>query len=166
MKYLHKTLLFFTLGMSWLVTGAQTGKTGGANAANFAGSTPCDTYIKSMLKIPATSVCEFIKWEMTLANDGMDSGGVQLTVTYGESQPNTNGFKMGGNKILLNGKYVARDVNISGSKKKAYYLTGPGINSGLIIVRLDNNIFHFADSNGRYLLGNDGYSYVLNRIKN
>ena len=129
----------------------------------FVSSTPCDAFIKSSSGIPATSTCEFIKWEHRLFKAKGGTGQFQLTALYGESQPNTNGFKGGGKKITVDRRYTS-----GASDKPAtvfYRLQSDNIPSPLYLVKLDDNIFHFADSNKKLLVGNGGWGYVLNRLK-
>lgn len=64
-------------------------------ATVFVGSTPCDPNIKTILQIPAGTVCDFTRWELTLQGD-QEASAFLLNISYGESQPNTLGFKGGG----------------------------------------------------------------------
>ena len=71
----------------------------------FAGSTPCDAWIRNRLQVTDSAGCEFIKWEMKLLPAGDDTGKFELLINYGVSQPNTNGFKSGGKKLTVMGSY-------------------------------------------------------------
>jgi hypothetical protein len=125
----------------------------------FAGSTPCDSLIKSLLEIPSVAKCDFIKWELRFGENS--SGTFQLTALYGESQPNTNGFIGGGKKIEVHGKYTIGP----GPGAKIYSLHAEGLESSLLLIQMDNNIFHFADARKKFIVGNGGWGYVLNRIQ-
>lgn len=145
---------------------SQTNLSGNSGANNvFVGSTPCDALIKSLLKIPADTKCDFIKWNLSLdeSKDTLDT--YQLTALYGESQPNTNGFKGGGEKIAATGKYTAYHGVNKNPNLKFYRLNGERFQSPIFLIEMDHNILHFADSNKRFIVGNGGWGYVLNRIK-
>ncbi len=162
----RRAVIFIIAGMTWLHACSQSGSSEKTTlSGHYTGSTPCDALIKSIMGIPSASVCEFMKWDMTLSKSSLDTGSYQLIVHYGESQPNTNGFKGGGTRIEASGKYTISRSNASGSGRKIYHLTGTKIQPELALIEMDNNIFHFADTKGNYLLGNAGFSYVLNRIK-
>lgn len=131
----------------------------------FVGSTPCDSLIRSALKIQPDVKCDFIKWEVNFNRSNADAGTFQCTTLYGESQNNTNGFIGGGIKTLVSGKYsVYHRVNENPSPK-VYRLDGYELQSSLFLIQMDNNILHFADSNKNFIIGNGGWGYVLNRTK-
>lgn len=118
----------------------------------FVGSTPCDAEVRKALAVPEIENCEFIKWHLRLDER---SKTFQLTVTFGESQPNTNGFKGGGTKREFSGKFQP-----GGS---LYRLQSSELQQDLYLIVLNENLFHLADERGELLVGNGGYSYVLNR---
>ena len=124
----------------------------------FAGSTPCDAWIKSELKINDSSPCEFQKWELLFDKDQFT-----LSVRYGMSKPNTNGFQNNGTSMEIKGSFVI--VNPSGNRKTIYRLSSASFKSPLMLLKLDNNLFHILDDKQSLLVGNGGFSYSLNRIK-
>lgn len=131
----------------------------------FVGSTPCDPFIKSLLRIQADAKCEFIKWELQLDKNQIDSGTYKLSFVYGESQPNTNGFINGGKKIDVTGKYII-GYGIDGNPHaKVYHLNGERFQSPVLLAEMDQNILHFIGNEKKFIVGNGGWGYVLNRIK-
>lgn len=131
----------------------------------FVGSTPCDALIKSRLKIPGDTPCDFIKWELSFSTSIHDSGTFQLTALYGESQPNTNGFKGGGKKISVTGKYTNHYGKSLIPPAKVCRLNGEQLESPVFLIQMDNNILHFADNDKKFIVGNGGWGYVLNRLQ-
>lgn len=129
----------------------------------FVGSTPCDAYIKATLGIPRADSCEFIKWELTILKNKEGVNKFQLTAKYGIGQPNTNGFKRGGNSLTIDGNITSSKGNKSGIQ--LYRLQSNKIPSPLHLVKMDDNVFHFADNDQKLLVGNGGWGYVLNRLK-
>jgi hypothetical protein len=92
-------------------------------------------------------------------------GRFQLSVMYGEGQPNTNGFKNGGNRMELTGTYTVHKGTPSLPQSNVYELHNSQVNSSIWMVQIDDNIFHFADSKNNLMVGNGGWGYVLNRFK-
>lgn len=133
------------------------------SARSYVGSTPCDAFIKSSLQIPVHENCEFIKWEVTFINS--DST-FHLTALHGEGQPNTNGFKGGGTSTRLTGTYSIGHGTQTNRNAKIYYLKPKELPSQLLLIEMDENVFHFLDGNKELLVGNGGWGYVLNKVQN
>ena len=145
---------------------SQVNKTGElASADTFVGSTPCDSLIRSLLQVSPIIPCEFIKWRLNLYKAKADSGTFQLDALYGISQPNTNGFIGGGTKLVINGNYTISNGTAESPRRRLYHLNGNTISSPLLLIEMDEHILHFADGDRRFLIGNGGFGYVLNRVK-
>lgn len=120
------------------------------------GSTPGDSLMKAMLAIPAETSVDFIRWELSLAGAG---GTFTLHLLYGESQPNTLGFKGGGEKRSLSGTYAATQSGLV----ETYQLQSTSLPFGVGLVRLNENLFHLLTPEQRLMNGNGGWSYTLAR---
>ena len=129
------------------------------SADRYVGSTPCDSLIKASLGIRMADGCEFIKWEVWLSFSSRDTGTFEWSALYGVSQPNTNGFKGGGTRITGTGKFDTAGEGF-------FRLQSGQLPAALYLVKMDDNIFHFADSNKKLLVGNGGWGYVLNKTSN
>ncbi len=125
---------------------------------HFVGSTPCDPYIKSILRIDEQAPCEFTKWKMDI-----DASAKTFTaeVLYGLSLPNTNGFQNGGTKLSIIGKIEMSKDKRTG--KSVYTLSSASLRSSLSLRALDSNVLHMLDAGNKLLVGNGGFSYSLNR---
>src|SRR5688572_18888088 len=126
-------------------------------------STPGDEPIKSKLAIPAETKVEFIRWELTLRDIQAPEDTFMLNINYGEGQPNTPGFKNGGEKRSIAGTYtITHSVNqtING---EIYHLKSAQLTAEIAFVKLSNNLFHLLTSDGELMIGNGGWSYSLNR---
>jgi len=122
----------------------------------FVGCTPGDDLIKSELSIPHETIIDFIKWELTL--DNINQGSFVLNIVYGESQPNTLGFKEGGQKKSFRGKYhISKDGNT-----EIYHLMSSGFQPEIAMIKLNANIFHLLTPQQQLMIGNGGWSYTLN----
>ncbi|HVF47378.1 MAG TPA: hypothetical protein VNA17_07420 [Pyrinomonadaceae bacterium] len=120
------------------------------------GSTPCDAAIKSILRVDAARPVDFVRWEL-----GMETAGkaFALTVNFGEGQPNTRGFKGGGETRSHLGNYsVARR-----GSHTIYTFSSPGFGSELSLIAISENVFHVLDPAGRLMTGTGGWSYSLAR---
>jgi hypothetical protein len=126
----------------------------------FVGSTPCDSFIKAVLQIPANEVCDFVKWQLDLDKNA-DS--FHLSILHGESQPNTNGFKDGGKRIITSGTFKLTQNTHQDTGLPVYQLVTNNFTSPLFLVQMDTNVFHLADNNRKLLVGNGGWGYVLNK---
>jgi hypothetical protein len=119
----------------------------------FVGCTPGDNLIKTQLGIPTETKIDFIKWDLTL-----DRFTFALNIIYGESQPNTLGFKEGGQKKSYQGEY-----SISKEKdNEIYQLKSNGFQSEITMIKLNANILHFLTPHNQLMIGNGGWSYTLN----
>lgn len=124
----------------------------------YVGSTPCDSLIRSILKIPADQTCDFIKWELHLSHPD----NFHLQAVYGASKPNTNGF-INGTNITVTGNYTTRPDTTINTSATLYQLHSEKFLSPLLLIELDSSIMHFSDANKNLLVGNGGWGYVLNR---
>ena len=160
MNSLSKLLFHFTailfLGLNSFCscasnTGAHMGK------YYFVGCTPGDDLIKSQLSIPNEAIIDFIKWDLTM--DSLNQNSFVLNIVYGESQPNTLGFKEGGQTKLYQGEYhISKNSNY-----EIYHLKSSGFQTEIAMVKLNSNIFHLLTPQKQLMIGNGGWSYTLNK---
>ena len=136
-----------------------------AAADLFVGSTPSDSLIMALLQIPHGTPSDFMKWELQLENRKAGTGKFQATVLYGPDKPGTNGFRDGGTRILLNGIYHTQYGAASNAKAKVYYLQASQLPAPLLLIVMDDNILHFLTPDKRFIVGNGGFGYALNRIQ-
>lgn len=120
------------------------------------GSTPGDEIIRTILAIPAETAVDFIRWHLVL--HGKDR--FALDINYGESQPNTLGFKRNGEKRMYTGTF---SVSESSGFKNVYHLSSADFSAEICIAKLNENVFHILEPAGNMMAGNGGWSYSLNR---
>lgn len=134
------------------------------NAADtFVGSTTYNPELRAALKIPDNTNCEFLKWEISLTKN-QNGGTFTGTVSYGESQPNTNGFKRGFGTVELSGKFIVSQSTAANPKAKFYLLMSSALEGEIVLVVLNENVLHFADTSTKLLVGNGGFGCALNKI--
>lgn len=123
---------------------------------NLIGSTPGDDIIKKMLVISTQTKVDFIRWNLILG----DKNAFILDINYGESQPNTLGFKGDGEKAIFKGTF---SISSSSNFKEIYHLKTDDTFTEILIAKLNENIFHILTAQHQLMVGNGGWSYTLNR---
>jgi len=120
------------------------------------GSTPGDLMMKRILNIPTQTPVDFIRWNLVLQNNKQFT----LNIHFGQSQPNTTGFKNGGENRSATGTYT-----VTGNKnfQQQYNLKSADLTGTLSMVKLTENVFHFLTPASGFMNGNGGWSYSLNR---
>lgn len=115
----------------------------------YTGSTPVGPVVRSFFEIAATDSIDFMRWKLTITGNRYT-----ITSNYGIGKPNTNGFIKGGKSIQLKGE--CRQDN------KFYTLFKNGKELRLFV--LNETLLHLVDSANNLLIGNAGWSYVLNSL--
>ena len=122
----------------------------------FVGCTPGGDLIRSQLGISKEAIMDFIKWELVL--DDLNRNTFVLNIVYGESQPNTLGFKEGGKRKSYQGEYRICKSN----DNEIYQLNSSGFETEIELIKLNANIFHVLTPQRQLVIGNGGWSYTLN----
>jgi hypothetical protein len=161
MKYQQYLLNIFLLACVLL-----TNSCSGASTANglssktvLVGSTPGDSLIKSLLAISPDKQIDFIRWDLTLNEAENGQKTYVLNIVFGEGQPNTRGFKGGGEKLSFAGIYTAQ----KSKKGDIYQLKSETPPSAISIVKLNDNLFHLLTPDNKLMVGNGGWSYTLSK---
>jgi hypothetical protein len=128
----------------------------------FVASSPCDGIPKWLLSIPESADCELIQWNLVLRRHPRTNnpGTFALHYTYGMSKPATVELMGGGMKGQKEGKWTIRK---DAGSRTVYRLTPDTSGSALSFVKLDDNLLHLLDSQGRLMIGNAAWSYTMNR---
>ncbi len=147
---LHSLLILSTLSLA------------SATPIVFVGSTPGDELIKSQLTIPSDREVDFIRWNLLLNDTKSNQNTFVLKIAFGVSQPNTLDFKTE-EQLSFQGTYT-----IVPSKNKIlhgviYHLKSSSLPAEIMMVKLNENIFHLLTPQHRLMIGNGGWSYTLNR---
>ena len=121
----------------------------------FVASTPCDEQIRSILSIPLETKADFIRWKLELQSSGLFT----LSLMFGEAKPNTLGF------IDTAVKNYEGSYTISGTQVPIYMLKGKEVNGTLMLARINDNLFHILTKDQQPMVGNGGWSYVLNALQ-
>lgn len=134
-----KTLfsLLATLFITSLAHGKETA---------YVGSTPADRDVRVFLGISLTDSIDFIRWKVMI-NDNHYS----LDCQYGISKGGTPGF-INEKKVVFAGSLAKQDI----------YLQLKHGHNVFYLLHVNNNLLHLLDKHKNFLIGDGGYSYVLN----
>ena len=137
----------------------------GSLDSEFVGSTPCAGLPRDFLKIPGNAACECIRWRLTLhAGDVAGSQGTYVLVTiHGMSETNGPGFFQGGTKTETTGQWRTTVGRRANPRAIVYQLQATDPHRSLSIVKIDENVLHLLTHDGQLMVGNDSWSYTLNR---
>ena len=132
----------------------------------FTASTPCDDVSKALLKIPAGTNCELMKWNLTLYQDSksLAPSTYKLICKYGLPKQGTRDFMEGAETIELKGKLTINKGINENTQAVVYTLNAENSPVSLSFLQPDQNLLHLLDANKRLMIGNGAWSYTLNRI--
>lgn len=126
----------------------------------FVGSTPGDSLIKAMLFIPHEINVDFIQWKLKL-NSTDDKSTFVLNIVFGESQPNTLGFKKD-HKKTFEGVFTSSEKTIADHQAGIYHLKSPEFQQAISMIKINSHLLHVLTPQNQLMTGNGGYSYTLN----
>jgi|SRR5215218_5541815 len=129
----------------------------------FVGSTPGDSHIKALLNIPANATIDFIRWELALSKKVTNANKFVLNIVFGEGQPNTSGFKGGGEKRSYEGEYTVSTPTKQMLNGEIYRLKMGNVLTPISLIKLNANLLHVLTPAGNLMVGNGGWGYTLNR---
>lgn len=146
----------------WLWAAVNCSGTAALPAIVYVGSTPCDEPLREVFAIADSVGVDFIRWQLTLKTGQGEPDTFALRVVYGESQPNTLGFKGGGTERSYEGSYTISQSEHP-VKGEIVQLKSSQLPGELSLVRLNDNLLHLLTPARRLMIGNGGWSYTLNR---
>jgi hypothetical protein len=141
----------------------------------FAGTTPCGNIIRPLHKISPEPDCALeecqcimVEWELTLYTDASTKNPARykLKGINRHVVKETNMYSEPGVKTETEGRWEI----VPGTKTNPgaiYYQLDPdkpGIS--LRFLKLSDNLLHIVDQNEKLMIGNEFFSYTLNRVSN
>lgn len=112
----------------------------------FVGSTPAHDVVRDFFGISKTDSIDFIRWKVTMNKDNYE-----LSCQYGISKGGTPGF--------INEKSIQHTGTVS---KRNHIYTLHQSKQALHLLQVNGNLLHLLNNDEQMLVGNGGYSYVLN----
>ncbi|MEZ4904293.1 MAG: hypothetical protein R2822_22350 [Spirosomataceae bacterium] len=133
----------------------------------FVGSSPCGNAIRSLLKMPTDTACDFMKWNLMLYQDPTTQQPTKfkLSVSYGVYQNNTSNFAGGGSQFETEGKWAIGKGTKTNPEAIIYQLNPDQAEKSMSFVKMDDNVIHLLYNDGSLMIGNAGHSYTFNKAK-
>lgn len=143
------------------------------SAAFFAGTTPCSNIIRPLHKIPKESDCQLnechcimVEWKLALYKNAVSQEPTtyKLTGINRFSVKETNMYSQPGTKSETVGKWTIIKGTKTNPNAIVYRLNPDTPALSLSFLKLSDNLLHILDSDERLLIGNEFFSYTLNRV--
>ena len=140
----------------------------------FAGTTPCSNIIRPIHSIknePDCKVtecqCFMVEWQLTLYRnpDTQEPTHYKLTGINRFTVKETNLYSQPGTKSESTGKWAISKGTKTNPSAIVYKLNPDRPAISLSLLKLNDNLLHILDHEGRLLIGNEFYSYTLNRVE-
>ena len=165
MNRLNTTVVLAAAFLSFGCAATRVVQPGTSLDSEFVGSTPCTALPRDFLKIPSNAPCECIRWQLTLhAGDVAGSRGTYVLVTiHGIPETNAHGFFQGGTKTETTGQWRTTLGRRADPRATVYQLQAPDPLRSLSLIKIDENLLHPLTYDGQLMVGNDSWSFTLNR---
>jgi hypothetical protein len=165
MNWLSTAAVLAASFLSFGCAATRVAQPGTSLDSEFVGSTPCTALPRDFLKIPSNAACECIRWQLTLhTGDVAGSRGTYVLVTvHGMSETNGHGFFQGGTKTETAGQWSTMVGRRADPRAPVYQLQATDPHRSLSLVKIDENLLHPLTDDGQLMVGNDSWSYTLNR---
>jgi hypothetical protein len=140
----------------------------------FAGTTPCSNIIRPIHKIAAEPDCALkeckcilVEWRLTLYNDPKTQQPTvyKLTGINRYSEKGTNMYSQPGTKTESEGKWAIVKGTKTNSRAIVYQLNPDNPKISVSLLRMSNDLLHILDDEGRLLIGDEFFSYTLNKVQ-
>jgi hypothetical protein len=123
------------------------------DSIRFVGKTPCKE-LAGTLKISTTIDCFKLKWDLILKQDPV------------KNYPTTYELRRTGHReSVIKGKWIVSKGTKTDSEAVVYQLDPDQPDESLFILKGDDNVLFFLDRNRNLLVGNNEFSYTLNRLR-
>ena len=141
----------------------------------FAGTTPCGNVIRPLHKIKPEPDCPLeecqcimVEWELTLYMDANTKNPThyKLKGINRHSVKETNMYSEPGVKSEAEGRWAIVQGTKTNPGAILYQLNPDKPGMGLSFLKLSDSLLHIVDENGKLMIGNEFFSYTLNRVSN
>jgi len=123
------------------------------DSIRFAGKTPCKE-LAGTLKISKTIDCFKLKWYLILKQDPE------------KNYPTTYELRRTGHReSVIKGKWIVSKGTKTNTEAIVYQLDPDHPDESIFLLKGDDNVLFFLDSNRNFLVGNSEFSYTLNRLR-
>ncbi|HMF71327.1 MAG TPA: hypothetical protein VK616_07615 [Flavitalea sp.] len=145
------------------------------SSAFFAGTTPCNNIIRPLNKIAPEADCAWnechcfmVEWKLTLYSDPLTRKptSYKLISINRFTVRETNMYSQPGTKTESEGKWAIIHGSKTNPEAIVYQLNPDKPEISLSFLKLSDNLLHIVDQDGRLMIGNEFWSYSLNRAPN
>jgi len=152
-------LLFLAKSFEAACASSEAAK-GTTVSGEFVGNSPCGETIQQLLRIPLHTNSDIIRWRVMLLGDGKSSskGEYELSCEYGPAVANTPGSVHKGKLVKRKGTWKISNGIRSNPSAVVCELQG-----AVSFYKVDENILQILNPDRSLMVGNDGWSYTLNR---
>jgi len=127
-----------------------------SRAAEFVGTSPCGGTVREFMGISETEPCDKITWRLDLLPE---ANRFTLNATYGLQEESAPGFVDSGKTVTFKGVF-----KITGTFPKQTYTFKPDQSERVLSMRrMNDNLLQLLARDGKSLIGNEFWSYTLNR---
>ena len=134
----------------------------------FVGTTPCGQMIRPIHKVSQEADCALVKWTLTLYQDPV----TLKPTTYKLSAINrfivkgNNQYSEPGTKSEAEGKWTIVQGTKTNPNSIVYRLESDKPETSISFLKISDKLIHLLNNEGRLMIGNEFFSYTLNRIAN
>ena len=141
----------------------------------FAGTTPCGNVIRPIHKINSepdcpleVCKCMMVEWELTLYTDANTKEPTRYTLkgVNRHTVKETNMYSEPGIKSEAEGRWVIVRGTKTNPNAILYQLNPDKPGMALSFLKLSDSLLHIVDQNEKLMIGNEFFSYTLNRVSN
>ena len=141
----------------------------------FAGTTPCSNVIRPIHKIDREPDCPLeqckcmmVEWELTLYIDANTKKPTRYTLKgiNRYTVKETNMYSEPGTKSETEGRWAIVRGTKANPNAILYQLNPDKPGMGLSFLKLSDSLLHIIDQNEKLMIGNEFFSYTLNRVSN
>ncbi|OOQ57111.1 hypothetical protein [Mucilaginibacter pedocola] len=166
MKRHQLTLLLIAAAGLCLLMALKSPTVEMSTSETYKGNSPCGNYIKPILGIASGADCERVSWQLVLyTNEEKQPAGFKLTGVYGMQQQGGPGFIGGGKAFSVEGNWQLTKGSKANPEAGVYQLVTKSRGHVLSFVKMNDDIIHLLYTDGSLMVGNGGWSYTLNRVK-
>jgi hypothetical protein len=126
----------------------------------FVGSSPCDSAIRALLRIPAEVDAELMEWKLSLHQDSKTESPAKFTLRcdYGPTIAGKPGLGKRTGTVERQGRWSIRKGTNENPDAVVYELAG-----AVALVQIDKDVLHVLNRDRSLMVGNGGWSYTLSR---
>lgn len=140
----------------------------------FVGTTPCNKFIRPLHKIAEEPDCELnechcimVEWKLTLFTDPASKKptSYQLSSINRFGVKETNMYSQPGTRSETEGKWAIIHGTKTNPSAIVYQLNPDKPAMCLSFLQLSDHLLHIIDQDGKLMIGNEFWSYSLNRAR-